>query len=260
MLTKLFFRRQKASAPASVPDGRRLYAIGDIHGRLDLLEGLLDQISRDEAARGGPAGELIFLGDLVDRGPESAQVIDRLIVLKAERPDVRVLLGNHEEVFLRALAGEAKALRLFSRIGGEETILSYGVSQQAYAQADYNELHHLLVEAVPPAHREFLDSCEDMVVAGDYVFVHAGVRPGIPLENQRPADLRWIRDEFLSTRAPLEKRVVHGHTISEDIVDLPYRIGLDTGAYRSGILSAMGFEAEERWILQEQGTHVAVAA
>lgn len=260
MLTKLLFRRQKAVASASVPDGRRLYAIGDIHGRLDLLDGLLDQIFRDEAARGGPASELIFLGDLVDRGPESAQVIDRLIALKAERLGMRVLLGNHEEVFLRAIAGEAKALRLFSRIGGEETILSYGVSQRAYAEADYDELHQLLVEAVPAAHRAFLESCEDMVVAGDYVFVHAGIRPGVPLAEQRPSDLRWIREEFLQARASFEKRVVHGHTISEEIVELSHRIGLDTGAYRSGILSAMGFEAGKSWVLQELGSRVAVAA
>jgi serine/threonine protein phosphatase 1 len=260
MLTKLLFRRQKTSIPAGIPDGRRVYAIGDIHGRLDLLEGLLGQISRDEVERGGPAGELIFLGDLVDRGPNSAQVIDRLMVLKAERPNVRFLLGNHEEVFLGALAGDPKALRLFSRIGGEETILSYGVSPQAYAQADYDELHRLLVETVPAAHRDFLESCEDMVVAGDYVFVHAGIRPGVPLVDQRPADLRWIRDEFLRARGPLEKLVVHGHTISEEIVELPHRIGIDTGAYRSGLLTAMGFEAKKRWVLQEQGGCVAVAA
>lgn len=258
MLTKLLFRRQKAAA--SVPEGRRLYAIGDIHGRLDLLDGLLGQIARDEAARGGPAGELIFLGDLIDRGPESAQVIDRLIALKAERPGVRVLLGNHEEVFLGALAGDAKALRLFNRIGGEETILSYGISQEAYAQADYEELHRLLTAAVPAAHHAFLYACEDMVVAGDYVFVHAGIRPGVPLAEQRPADLRWIRDAFLRTRASFEKRVVHGHTISEEIVELPHRIGVDTGAYRSGLLSAMGFEAEKTWIVQEQGRCQAVAA
>jgi serine/threonine protein phosphatase 1 len=260
MLTKLLFRRHRASAPAArVPDGRRLYAIGDIHGRLDLLEGLLEQIFRDEAERGGP-GELIFLGDLVDRGPDSAQVIDRLMALRAERPDVRFLLGNHEEVFLDALSGDAKALRLFSRIGGEETILSYGVCPQAYAKADYDAVHRLLAEAVPAAHRQFLESFENMIVAGDYVFVHAGIRPGIALADQRPADLRWIRDEFLCARAPLEKLVVHGHTISEEIRELPHRIGLDSGAYRSGILTAMGFEGEKRWILQEQGRCVAVAA
>jgi serine/threonine protein phosphatase 1 len=237
-----------------------LYAIGDIHGRLDLLEGLLGQIARDDAERDGPAGELIFLGDLIDRGPDSAGVIYRLMSLRAERPNVRFLLGNHEEVFLNALSGDAKALRLFSRIGGEETILSYGVSPQAYAEADYEELHRLLAESVPAAHREFLESFENMIVAEDYVFVHAGIRPGVALVDQRPADLRWIRDEFLRARAPLEKRVVHGHTISEDVVELPHRIGLDTGAYRSGILTGMGFEGEKRWVLQEQGRRVAVAA
>ena len=261
MLTKLLFRRPKNAAPVGrAPEGRRLYAIGDIHGRLDLLEGLLGQIVRDDAERGGPAGELIFLGDLIDRGPDSAQVIDRLMALQSERPNVRFLLGNHEEVFLHALSGDAKALRLFNRIGGAETILSYGVSPQAYADADYEQLHRLLVEAVPAAHREFLESFEDMIVAGDYVFVHAGIRPGVALADQRPADLRWIRDQFLNARMAPEKRVVHGHTISEEVVELPHRIGLDTGAYRTGILTAMAFEDEKRWVLQEHGSRVAVAA
>jgi serine/threonine protein phosphatase 1 len=245
---------------ARAPEGRRLYAIGDIHGRLDLLEGLLSQIVRDDAERGGPMGELIFLGDLIDRGPDSAQVIDRLMALGAERPGVRFLLGNHEEVFLNALSGDAKALRLFSRIGGAETILSYGVSQQAYADADYEGLHRLLVGAVPAVHREFLESFEDMIVAGDYAFVHAGIRPGVALADQRPADLRWIRDQFLNARIAHEKRVVHGHTISEEVVELSHRIGLDTGAYRTGILTAMAFEDEKRWVLQEHGSRVAVAA
>ncbi|WP_188768934.1 metallophosphoesterase family protein [Novosphingobium endophyticum] len=261
MIAKLFSRRSKNSAmAAAVPEGRRLYAIGDIHGRADLLDGLLARILADEQARGGPAGELIFLGDLVDRGPDSAQVIERLIALREQRPGTRFLLGNHEEVFLSALGGDRKALRLFHRIGGAETILSYGITPAAYAAADFDELAAMFQAAVPDAHRAFLESFEDMIIEGDYVFVHAGVRPGVALTEQRPSDLRWIREEFLSWGDPLEKVVVHGHSIFEEVVELPHRIGLDTGAYRHGILTAMAFEGCDRWILQEQRQFEAAAA
>ena len=250
MISKLLRRSRSAARPLAIPDGRRLYAIGDIHGRRDLLDELLAQIARDEAARGGPPGELVFLGDLVDRGPDSAGVVDRLIALALARPGTRFLQGNHEEVFLAALAGDAKALRMFVRIGGAETVQSYGVPADVYAAADYDELAALMVEAVPPAHRDFLASFDTMVVAGDYVFVHAGIRPGVALADQQDADLRWIRDSFLDARGPFEKRVVYGHTIVDEVVELPHRIGIDTGAYRTGVLTAMGFEGHQRWLLQ----------
>jgi len=254
MLERLLSRFAKPSPSAvRAPDGRRLYAIGDIHGHLDLLEGLLARIRADEAAHGGPKGELIFLGDLINRGPQSAQVIDHLIAVQAERPETRFLLGNHEEVFLKALGGDGRALRFFDRMGGTQTILSYGIAREAYDAADYDELAEMLQVAVPPAHRAFLASFEDLIVEGNYVFVHAGIRPGVPLDEQQPGDLRWIRDEFLRLSKPLIPGmvIIHGHTICDDIVERPGRIGLDTGAYRSGVLSAMGFEDSRRWILQE---------
>lgn len=245
---------------AAVPEGRRLYAIGDIHGRLDLLDGLLARIAVDDAARGGPRGELIFLGDLIDRGPQSAQVIDRLLALRDERPGTRFLLGNHEEVFLNVLSGDAKALRFFTRIGGAETILSYGIPAGSYDAASFAEIGEMFDAAVPQAHRDFLASFESMIVEGDYVFVHAGIRPGVALAEQRPTDLRWIREEFLRAANLGDKVVVHGHTISEEVVELPHRIGLDTGAYQFGTLTAMGFEGAARWLLQEQRVAEAVAA
>ncbi|WP_236709882.1 metallophosphoesterase family protein [Sphingobium baderi] len=237
-----------------VPDGRRLYAIGDIHGQLDLLEGLLARICADEKARGGPRGELIFLGDLINRGPQSAQVIDYLVSVQAERPETRFLLGNHEEVLLKALGGDESALRIFHHMGGTQTILSYGIAREAYEAVDYDGLAAMLQAAVPPTHRDFLASFEDIIVEGGYVFVHAGVRPGVSLVEQQPRDLRWIRHEFLSTSShPIPGMVIiHGHTIHEDIIEQPGRIGLDTGGYRTGMLSAMGFEGEERWILQQR--------
>lgn len=213
-------------------------------------------ISADEVARGGPRGELIFLGDLINRGPQSAQVIERLIQLKAERPATRFLRGNHEEVFLTALNGNREATRFFDRMGGTATLLSYGISPQDYKAADYVDIGKMLRSAVPVAHKHFLESFDDMIVEGDYIFVHAGVRPGVPLGKQRPADLRWIRGEFLddaSRHAPPaipRMTVVHGHTITKDITEGPGRIGLDTGAYRTGVLSAMAFENDDRWSLQ----------
>ncbi|WP_395392713.1 metallophosphoesterase family protein [Novosphingobium sp. BL-8A] len=258
MLAKFFSRTAKPVAPvACAPHGRRIYAIGDIHGRLDLLNGLLEQIFRNSTALGGPPAELIFLGDLIDRGPDSAGVIERLMSVKAERPETRFLLGNHEEVFLKVLGGDRKALRLFHRIGGAETVQSYGISPEVYAAADFDELAAMLEAAVPESHRVFLAGFEDLIAEGDYVFVHAGIRPGVPLENQNASDLRWIRDEFVSPATGQQcgipgKVVVHGHTITEGVVEKPHRIGLDTGAYRSGILTAMGFENDQRWILQEE--------
>jgi serine/threonine protein phosphatase 1 len=251
MLAKLLSRRSRSSAPAArVPEGRRIYAVGDVHGRLDLLKPLLERVIDDDRRRQGPTGELLFLGDLIDRGPQSAQVIDTLIALRESRPSTRFLIGNHEEVFLQVLGGDAKALRFFTRMGGRETILSYGISPADYTAADYDELAQLFLAAVPSAHQEFVQSFENMIVEGDYAFVHAGIRPGVALAEQRAADLRWIRGDFLSARPPFEKVVVHGHTVSEEVVDLPHRIGLDTGAHRTGTLTAMGFEGGERWIVQ----------
>lgn len=254
MIAKLFSRHRKRVASATaVPEGRRIYAIGDIHGRLDLLEALLERIRCDEMMRGGSRGDLIFLGDLIDRGPDSAGVVARLIALREERPTTRFLLGNHEEVFLAALDGDVKRLRLFHRIGGRETILSYGITPEAYAEADFERLAGMVQAAVPLSHRTFLESFEDMIVEGDYVFVHAGIRPGVALDAQRPSDLRWIREEFLSGQGIPGKAVVHGHTVFDEVVDLPDRIGIDTGAFRPrGALTAMGFEGPNRWILQER--------
>jgi serine/threonine protein phosphatase 1 len=261
MFSKLF--KKAAASPArdeprgSVPPGQRLYAIGDIHGRLDLLDSLLSRIETDDAARGASQTTLLFLGDLIDRGPESAQVVERLIDVKARYPETRFLLGNHEEVFLQALRGGANgsvgALRYFLRIGGDATVLSYGVSDSEFRDSTFEELFDLVRDKVPQRHLDFLESFEDMIVIGDYAFVHAGVRPELPLARQKISDLRWIRDDFLTYRGPLEKIVVHGHSIANDVELRPNRIGLDTGAFASGILTAMGFEGADRWLIQTNG-------
>ncbi|KQN27189.1 serine/threonine protein phosphatase [Sphingomonas sp. Leaf34] len=254
MISKLFKSRTaaKASAP-SVPEGQRVYAVGDIHGCADLLDELIALIDADDAERGPADTLLIFLGDLVDRGPASAAVIERLRTLSATRGNVRCLLGNHEEIFLGALDGEPKALRLFCRIGGRETVLSYGMESTEYERLDYEELVHRLTDLVPSEHRAFVGNFEDMIVIGDYAFVHAGVRPDAPLDRQRTADLRWIRDPFLDHRTRLEKTIVHGHTMTDDIEHRTHRIGVDTGAYKSGKLTALGLEGSDVWHLQTAG-------
>ena len=233
-----------------VPDGMRVYAIGDIHGRLDLLDGLLANIAADDEARArGVETHYVFLGDLIDRGPASKGVVERLIAFAGERRNVRFLMGNHEQVFLRAMAGDRRALRFLIRIGGRETLLSYGITEEDYRALDFDELAALAAEKVPPAHLAFLGSFENWIVLGDYLFVHAGLRPGVTLEEQDHGDLYWIRDEFLSHRESFGRIVVHGHSLTEDIDVRSNRIGIDTGAFATGRLTAIGLEGEERWFL-----------
>ena len=250
MLSKLIRSRRAAATEPSIPPGTRIYAIGDIHGRLDLLDLLLARIDADNEPREAAQMTIIFLGDLVDRGPDSAGVVERLRILAQSRGNLRFLKGNHEEVFLGALEGDAKSLRLFCRIGGRETVLSYGLDAQAYERMDYDEVAQFLARAVPESHRAFLDKFEDLIVLGDYAFAHAGVRPEVALEDQRLSDLRWIRDSFLDSRARFDKRVVHGHTISDDVEFRQHRIGIDTGGYATGRLTALGLEGAANWLLQ----------
>jgi serine/threonine protein phosphatase 1 len=244
----------------SIPGGTRVYAIGDIHGRLDLLDLILEQIDADDRGRHPAKTQLIFLGDLIDRGSESAQVVERLKQLSVERPETRFLLGNHEEVYLKALGGDLKALKFFTRIGGKETILSYGVSETEYSQSDYPELLEAFRRKVPAEHIDFVGSFEDMIVLGDYAFVHAGVRPDLSLAAQRPSDLRWIREPFLNHHGELEKIVVHGHTVTQEVDLRRHRIGIDTGAYASGRLTAIAIEGNRRWVLQATAVEGPMAA
>ena len=232
---------------ASVPAGQRVYAIGDIHGRLDLFEQLLQRIKADDAARPSAETTLILLGDLVDRGPDSRGVVSRAMELVAGG-SVRVLAGNHEEMMLGSLSSE-ETLRHFLRHGGRETLFSYGLQPDDYRRSKIEELQQRMAALVPAEHVEFLQSLEDRIVIGDYAFVHAGVRPGVALDAQSLSDLRWIRREFLDHPGPHGHVIVHGHTIVPDPVVLPGRIGIDTGAFASGKLTALGMEGSERWFL-----------
>lgn len=246
-------RKQNKNSP-TLPTGMRVFAVGDIHGRLDLLEQLLGVIESDNQSRGPiDSLHLVFLGDLVDRGPDSAGVIERLLSLKASGRSATFLLGNHDEVFLKATLGDVKATRFLTKIGGKETILSYGITPDEYLASGFEELTKLLQERVPAEHREFLSGFSDSTRIGDYLFVHAGIRPGVPLEEQVPTDLRWIRGDFLSCNTMHDAMVVHGHSISEEPELKTNRIGIDTGAFASGRLTALGLEGDKQWVLCAEG-------
>ncbi len=241
------FRAAPAPRGASVPAGERVYAIGDIHGRCDLFNALIGAIDADDAARGSARTTVVLLGDLIDRGPDSAGVIAAARAWQARRK-VRILMGNHEEMFLGALA-KLDVLRHFLRFGGRETVLSYPVDRDAYNSATLEQTQALIAAAVPAADLEFIGGFEDTVVIGDYLFVHAGIAPGVALDDQEVHNLRWIRHEFLDHREDHGHVVVHGHTITQDPEFRHNRIGIDTGAYLHGRLTALVLEGSERHLI-----------
>ncbi|WP_338064643.1 metallophosphoesterase family protein [Tsuneonella mangrovi] len=233
---------------ARVPAGERYYAIGDVHGELALFDALLEAIAADDAAREPAHSQVVLLGDLVDRGPDSAGVVARARKLQAERKTT-ILAGNHEEMFLAAFE-DTGMLRHFLRHGGRDTVLSYGVERSTYDEATLDELQAIMNQVVPAEDRAFLESFQDYHIAGDYLFVHAGVAPNVPLEEQQRHHLLWIREQFIEYDAPHEHVVVHGHTISPDVDARSNRIGVDTGAYRYGRLTALVLEGENRHTIQ----------
>ena len=234
--------------PARFPEGRVGYAVGDIHGRADLLALLLDRLEAAADADRGAGGEpiVVFLGDYVDRGPQSAQVIDLLLSGRPRGFVRRFLRGNHEQAMLAFMA-DPLPHRAWLMQGGSETLLSYGVTPPApvYAlEADWLEVAAQLRAAVPPVHIAFLEGLERFAEYGDYAFVHAGVDAARPLHAQAEADLYWIRERFLNSRRRFSHLVVHGHTPAERPYADQRRIGVDTGAYASGVLTAVRLEGE----------------
>lgn len=246
--SQLFRKSALAAPPASVPAGERWYVIGDIHGRCDLFAALSDAIEADDRASEPAETTVVLLGDLVDRGPDSAGVI-KLARAWQSRRKVRVLAGNHEEMFLDSF-DDCELLRHFLRHGGRETVLSYGLDRERYNLLSLEELQAEMAEIVPAADRAFLADAEEWIEAGDYLLVHAGIDPTVPLAEQRRSDLLWIRNRFLQHREPFSHVVVHGHTIFEEVEDAGTRIGVDTGAYRTGRLTALVLEGSARRIIQ----------
>lgn len=239
--------------PAGVA-GALVYGVGDVHGCYDLLKDLLAEVATDAAARaGGRQAVLVFLGDYVDRGPQSARVMDALVWLRRRADfEIHFLKGNHEQAMLEFLDAPERGGPWLG-FGGAETLLSYGVVPPApdAAASVYREARDALLERMPAGHLKLLLQLESMVVIGDYAFVHAGIRPGVPLEAQTEDDLLWIRRGFVDHPGPFPKIIVHGHTwLSEQPQLSEHRFGIDTGAYATGVLSAVRLEDRTFEVLQ----------
>jgi serine/threonine protein phosphatase 1 len=216
----------------------RLYVIGDIHGRSDLLDRMTAAITRDLGSRPSNECLTVTLGDYVDRGPDSRGVIERLIRNPFSMPYV-ALRGNHEHLFMSFLTDPSIG-PTWRELGGLETLHSYGVAVAPLMMGkSFDNAAQAFRQAVPESHVKFLSSLKDSLIVGNYFLCHAGVKPGVPLERQRPEDLLWIRDVFLTSRKNFGKVVVHGHTPCEQPEVLPNRINIDTGAYATGRLTCL---------------------
>ncbi|WP_114952884.1 metallophosphoesterase family protein [Sphingosinicella terrae] len=254
-----FFRRlSRRSTARQRPaprgkEGARLYAIGDVHGCLDLLDSLLAKIEADAASREVRKTYIVFLGDLIDRGPASAGVLDRLRTYRPEGATPIFLAGNHEEIFQRIVGGESDILADWLKFGGSECLESYGLDPAELGRIAPGEAVERIRSKVPQEHVDFIDGFADTFRFGDYLLVHAGIRPGLELHEQEQFDLRWIREPFLSFEDEHGLVVVHGHTIVDQVDERPNRIGLDTGAYRTGVLTALVIEDDARWYLSTTG-------
>ena len=246
LFSRLFSRKRDAT---SVPSGVRVYAVGDIHGRLDLLDNIQEKIVRDSEQ--APAKRIIvYLGDYIDRGADSKGVIDRLLSPPAKGFTARYLRGNHDQSLLDFL-DDPGHYRMWKDYGARETLVSYGIMPpRGESDAVLSKARDDLASVLPESHLEFVRGLELSLAIGDYFFVHAGVRPGLPLARQSPQDLMWIREEFLTSSSDFGKVVVHGHSPSPIPIKRANRIGVDTGAYATGRLSCAVLEGSECRFLQ----------
>ena len=232
-----------------VPEGQRIYCIGDIHGRADLLEEIHCLIEADAAGHEGDR-ILVYLGDYIDRGEQSNEVIEILRQAPLEGFHHICLLGNHEQAMLDFLQ-HPRAVASWLTFGGRATLRSYGVSINLHdPRQDLRDVRDELEEKLPQHHLDFLQDLYLAYVAGSYCFVHAGIRPGLSLREQRDEDLLWIREDFTRSKASHEYIVVHGHSISLEAELLPNRIGIDTGAFHTGILTCLVLEGSRQRLLQ----------
>jgi serine/threonine protein phosphatase 1 len=222
-------------------ENARLYVIGDIHGRLDLLDQVINAVHRDVEEHGSEA-LTVTLGDYIDRGPASRGVLDRLISNPFPTPLI-ALKGNHEALIESFLATPAIG-RHWRTQGGAETLHSYGVQVGMLRAENYAEAADRLRTALPLEHLNFLQSLKMSLSRGKYFLCHAGVRPGVPLEEQTEDDLLWIRDEFLNSKMDFGKIIVHGHTPTPKPEVLPNRINIDTGAFATGRLTCAVLEGD----------------
>ena len=225
----------------SLPAELRIYAIGDIHGRLDLLNELLARIGSDIALRPTVRPLYVFLGDYIDRGSASRETIDRLIEHGKTHESV-FLKGNHELIAIKCLSDRG-LFDQWLRLGGRETLVSYGVPAESSANGkQIAELQSAFHSALPQAHFRFFRDLKNSFECGDFFFAHAGVKPNVKLSRQKESDLLWIREEFLSSNEDFGKIIVHGHTPSREIEVGTNRINIDTGAFATGRLTCLVLE------------------
>ncbi|WP_309630352.1 metallophosphoesterase family protein [Brevundimonas sp.] len=254
MLLRLFAKRSARPASRTPPDCV-VWAVGDIHGRSDLADRLIQAIRTDLHAAVASRRVVVFLGDYVDRGLDSRGVLDQLVNLAADPAlEVHLLRGNHEDR-MEAFLDDPQIGPSWCDYGGREALVSYGVDpppMRGDAQA-WAEASRALGQALPAPHLALLAGLETSVSIGDYFFAHAGARPGVALEAQSPDDLMWIRQPFLNHTGLFEQVVVHGHTPTETVYSDARRIGVDTGAYATNVLSAVRLERETRILLQATG-------
>jgi serine/threonine protein phosphatase 1 len=230
-----------------------VYAVGDVHGRADLVAELLSRIDADLEVHPALRPVHVFLGDYIDRGPDSQKVLD-LLVMRSRHYETVFLKGNHEVLFEDFLRNP-EVIAAWRHMGGIETLLSYGIRPSFNPDAaEQTALARRLADVLPPAHRRFFESLQRSFSCGDFFFVHAGVKPGVPLSQQRDEDLFWIRDKFHRTGKKFEKIIVHGHHPVMDVEFHPNRINIDTGAFATGRLSCLRIEADDVRVLD--GTHV----
>jgi serine/threonine protein phosphatase 1 len=234
---------------SEIPDGQRVYAVGDIHGCAALLDRMHALIRNDLAAHPVAEPGIVYLGDYCDRGPDSAGVYQRLMTPALDLPPSVVLKGNHEEMFEQFIANP-DMFPSWRELGGLETLASYGVNPKLLLmKREFGAAREALLQRMPEAQRAFIDSLATSFMWGPYYFCHAGVRPGVPLARQVPADLLWIRSEFLNSRADHGARVIHGHTPCDEPEVRPNRINIDTGAYATGRLTAVVLDSSGiRWL------------
>jgi serine/threonine protein phosphatase 1 len=236
---------------AKGPEGVLIYAVGDVHGRLDLLKKMYEGITAHRSEHAAKDWRVIHLGDYVDRGPDSKGVIDFLIQ-QCEDPRAICLAGNHDVGFLEFLA-EPDLDGLFATNGGWHTAKSYGVALDFRDAAAFPSQYEAFRAAVPDTHRTFLESLRFRAVFGDFYFCHAGIMPGVPLDAQEPRDLIWIREAFLNDERLYEKVIVHGHTPTRDPEVRANRINIDTGAFASHVLTALVIDGSDKQLMQVIG-------
>jgi serine/threonine protein phosphatase 1 len=240
--------RLKPRPKPKLPDGIRIYAVSDIHGCVDLLQDVFAAIDHHLAGAGPVRALHVFLGDYIDRGPASRQTID-LLIERSRRHECIFLKGNHE-AFLFEVLQDASRLGAWREYGGFQTLMSYGLTPSIKPdQTEQSELVRALLQGMPKHHRHFFSNLRTSFFCGDYFFAHAGVKPGVPLRQQREEDLLWIRDEFLQSKENFGKFVVHGHTPVPKPEIRPNRINIDTGAYATGILTLLTIQGERMFAI-----------